>query len=262
MAKKTKLSPTKKFAVVGGVLIVAQIAFLGYFSAGNQPKEFRDVMTDQVNSNPNIAPEERSKVKVHLAIQDFRSKNNRFPNDLSELVPEYFEAIPIDPETAEPFKYTVDDVRYVLGEQEEKTVLANNDPSALKNTSEGRHPVLEISIENDPEEEQFVYDPTGKRDPFQAFDFSPKKPAKGGDTPLEQFGYDELKFAAMLEGFGKPKALVETPEGKGYTVSVGTRIGQYAGEIVEIFPDRLVILETTTEFTGEKKTRTVEMYIR
>ena len=67
----------------------------------------------------------------------------------------------------------------------------------------------------------------------------------------------------MLDGpNGEPKAIVENPDGRGYTVEPGMRIGKMGGKIMRIEENRLIILETVVEFTGEKKTRTVEMYLR
>jgi len=60
----------------------------------------------------------------------------------------------------------------------------------------------------------------------------------------------------------QPTAIVENPKGKGYMVRVGNKIGNLGGVIVRIEPDKLVIVETTAEFTGEAKNREVEMFLR
>lgn len=107
----------------------------------------------------------------------------------------------------------------------------------------------------------FVYDPSGKRDPFEPFDFAPKG-EDSSKTPLERYAIGQLKLTAVLEGFDQPKAIVENSEGRGFTVSKGTKIGPNNGEIVEIQKDKILILETEIDFTGQKKTKTVELRLR
>ena len=81
-------------------------------------------------------------------------------------------------------------------------------------------------------------------------------------TPLERYDLGQLKLTAVLEGFDQPKAIIETSEGKGFTVGVGTKIGRNNGEIAEIQKDRVLILETEVDFTGVKKTKTTELRLR
>ena len=93
------------------------------------------------------------------------------------------------------------------------------------------------------EEEKFVYDPTGKRDPFRKFNFAPKSDMKGR-TELERYALGQLKVTAILAGFEQPYAMVENSAGRGFKISKGTKIGQNNGEVVEIHQDRVVILES------------------
>jgi Tfp pilus assembly protein PilP len=55
---------------------------------------------------------------------------------------------------------------------------------------------------------------------------------------------------------------VESVTGKGFTIRLGTKIGQKNGEVVQILKDKVVIVETETDFTGETKTNTVELLLR
>jgi len=108
----------------------------------------------------------------------------------------------------------------------------------------------------------FVYDPTGKRDPFRPFDFSPPAATDESKTPLERYALGQLKLTAVLDGIAEPAAIVENAAGKGFTVKKGTKIGPNNGEVVEIRKDRLIIVETTTDFTGQTRSATVELVLR
>lgn len=108
----------------------------------------------------------------------------------------------------------------------------------------------------------FVYDSTGKRDPFRPFDFSPKESERDDLTPLERYDIGQLKLTAVLDGFDEPTAVVENAAGRGFTVKRGAKIGPNGGVITEVLKDKLVIVETTTDYTGETKSRTVELFIR
>ena len=108
----------------------------------------------------------------------------------------------------------------------------------------------------------FIYDSTGKRDPFRPFDFSPKESERDDLTPLERYDIGQLKLTAVLDGFEEPTAVVENAAGRGFTVKRGAKIGPNGGVITEVLKDKLVIVETTTDYTGETKSRTVELFIR
>jgi hypothetical protein len=51
---------------------------------------------------------------VAIAIQQFRLRENKPPQALSELVPEFLPAIPIDPYDGQPLKYDLNSNRYVV----------------------------------------------------------------------------------------------------------------------------------------------------
>jgi len=106
------------------------------------------------------------------------------------------------------------------------------------------------------------YDASGKRDPFRPFDFAPKVTADDSRSPLERYEIGQLKLTAVLDGFDEPTAIVENAAGRGFTVKRGAKIGPNGGVIAEILPDRLLIDETITDFTGASKTTRIELTIR
>jgi Tfp pilus assembly protein PilP len=253
--------PFKRFILIALVLILVEVGLYVYLAPGERPASFVAAMNDKVMSDKAIPAERRSLVKLQLALNDFRVKHGQWPQKLEELVPGYFEHLPIDPQTGSVFKYTVDKNAYRLGESKPKAGEAAAAAKSGGDISSAEQDALVASLDQKSEEQSFVYTPQGKRDPFRSHDFSPQYRSSGG-LPLEQFAYDELALTAVLKGVDTPKAIVEDPNGRGYTVSVGSPIGNLGGKVADIQESKIVIIESTVEFTGETRTRTVEMYLR
>ena len=70
------------------------------------------------------------------------------------------------------------------------------------------------------------YDPSGRRDPFapvlQQLGLGSIDPAL---PPLQRVGLTEMNLIAVVWGAYGHTAMVQTPDGNGYTVRRGTRIG-------------------------------------
>jgi Tfp pilus assembly protein PilP len=256
MARKGKLSPFKKFMIVAGVLLVAQGIFLLAFKTP-EPVPIREAISRKVDSVDGVSNTERTRMKIQLAIQDFMMKNAmRLPTKLEELVPTYFDVVPVDPATNERFAYRVDGQRFYVGEAK-SAQGESSEPG-----SKAEEALLIASLDQPDQGANFVYDPSGKRDPFRSFNFAPPTDANAGKSQLETYDLGQLKLTAVLEGFDEPMAFVENAVGKGFPVKKGTKIGTGGGVIVDILKDRLLILETSTDFTGANRQRTVEMKIR
>lgn len=267
MAKrKKKLSITKKIAIIGGVLIAIQGVYLFVFGSKIKPVSMREAIAKAVDDKSDLSIARREQAKIQLALADFQAKNSKLPASLDELVPTYFDTVPLDQDTGQPFKYRIDGARYFLGDEtpvNQLTKIAAAGDGSIQggpNTLEEQQALID-SLSDAAVQTAFVYDPSGKRDPFQPFDFAPK----GEDetkTPLERYNIGQLKLTAVLEGFDEPKAIIENSVGKGFTVGKGTKIGTNNGEIVEIQKDKVLILETEIDFTGQKKTKTIELRLR
>ena len=98
----------------------------------------------------------------------------------------------------------------------------------------------------------FGYDPQGRRDPMEPLVKEvppPAAPERVGREltealePLERFDLAALKLVAIVRGGFGSKALVKAPDGKGYYVTVGTRMGVHGGRVSEIRDQALVIEE-------------------
>jgi len=98
----------------------------------------------------------------------------------------------------------------------------------------------------------FGYDPQGRRDPMEPLLKEAPPPAVPkrverepveAREPLERFDLAALKLVAIVRGGFGIKALVKAPDGKGYYVTVGTRMGMHGGRVSEIRDQALVIEE-------------------
>jgi Tfp pilus assembly protein PilP len=267
MARKKK-SPFVPL-LTAGVVLSGALGGLLYFIKGSDTETFS--MSD-LDEKLSVLKDPRQKeiARVSIAVRAFYAQNQKYPATLEELVPRFLKQVPSDPATRQPFVYEVNGTKFTVGAnvkvaaKTEGGTLSDGAPKApLPAVGQNKELLLLTSL-NTPEVDTFVYDATGKRDPFLPFDFSPQDdlddPSK---TPLEKFTLGQLKLTAVLGGqIGDPTAIVETSTGKGFTVRKNTKIGRDNGVVVEIQPDRVLILETAIDFTGEKRNRTVELKLR
>ena len=101
-----------------------------------------------------------------------------------------------------------------------------------------------------------LYDSRGKRDPFVSFIKVEERRKVGIDTallpPLQRYELGELKFVGVIWTKKGARALVEDAEGKGYTVTVGTRIGRSGGIVSRITGKEIFVREVFVGNRGEK----------
>jgi len=112
-----------------------------------------------------------------------------------------------------------------------------------------------------------LYNPAGKRDPFVPFlKTEPKLVQARGEVdsvpPLQRFELGELKFVGVIWGGKGVLALVEDGEGKGYTVTVGTKIGRGGGIVTRITQEEIFVKENFVDFTGTKIARESSMKLQ
>jgi Tfp pilus assembly protein PilP len=109
----------------------------------------------------------------------------------------------------------------------------------------------------------FIYDRTGKRDPFRSFEWErPDASQSAIRTPLEQFDVNQLDLVGVVWKTGNARALIHDPAGQGYIIGEGARIGKNEGRVIEIGDNRVVVKETYVDYLGQKTTKDVEMRIR
>jgi type IV pilus assembly protein PilP len=100
------------------------------------------------------------------------------------------------------------------------------------------------------------YDPSGRRDPFapvlQQLGLGPIDPTL---PPLQRVGLTEMNLIAVVWGSYGYTAMVQTPDGNGYTVRRGTRIGPNNGVVSAVTEKGIVVQERFTDVYGSKQER-------
>lgn len=250
------------------LIMIALLAFIGYHRYGEPPLTTRggiDAGIEQVKRSTKLEPAQEQLLRVQLAITDFTAANGHPPARLAELVPKYFDEEPRDPATGNPYPYKVENNSPRLGAQ--TTQVAAKTPKNPKEPASG--PIDLAAVEkaggfinpNTMPQEEFVYDKTGKRDPFEPFDLS-ATPSGGPGGALTAYTLGQLRLTAVVVGpTGEKKGIVEDDQGRGYTVSVGAAIGLEGGQVVAIESDRLKIVVTKKDFTGKEIQTISEMKI-
>lgn len=108
-------------------------------------------------------------------------------------------------------------------------------------------------------EQVALYDPRGKRDPFVSFIKVDQNRKAGVDVmalpPLQRYDLGELKFVGVIWTKTGARGLVEDAEGKGYSVTVGTRIGRSGGVVSRITGKEILVREEFVGNRGEKIVR-------
>jgi type IV pilus assembly protein PilP len=109
---------------------------------------------------------------------------------------------------------------------------------------------------------EWAYTSVGKRDPFRSF-LSEIAVQSGGlatrcATPLGRFEVEQLKLVAVVTGLEDPVAMVEAPNGVGYSVRRGACIGKNGGVIAAVRSGELIISEWAIRADGTRdSTQTV-----
>jgi type IV pilus assembly protein PilP len=242
--KKKKSNFLKRFLTVAIALVLVQISSIVFFRAQKDSGSFIETADDAIKHTAGLTDRRATQAKIQLAIVAFKKDTGELPKDLNELRPKYLDPVPVDPETKEPFSFRVDGTRFFVGEN----IKAEATTAPAISTTPGA------------EQTAFIYDAAGKRDPFRPFDISPRE-ENNNRTPLEQFELGQFKVTAVLSG-ESPSASVELSDGKGFIVRKGMKIGLNGGEIIDIQPNKIVILESKVDFTGQKTQNTVELLLR
>jgi type IV pilus assembly protein PilP len=103
---------------------------------------------------------------------------------------------------------------------------------------------------------EYGYNPSGRRDPFAAI---VKDSQHSGEDrslpPLQRIALTELNLIGIIWGGFGYNAMVQVPDGKGYTVRTGTRIGPNSGVVSSITENSIVVQERYTDVYGNKQVR-------
>jgi type IV pilus assembly protein PilP len=109
----------------------------------------------------------------------------------------------------------------------------------------------------------YSYDPQGRRDPFQSMAKLLKLSQSRAELPpLQRLELSDVKLIGIVSDASGYYGLIQTPDGKGYTVRVGTPMGTNNGTIKSIAEQRIVVAEPTIDITGKMTSRDVEILQR
>lgn len=106
----------------------------------------------------------------------------------------------------------------------------------------------------------FQYDPDGRRDPFKSIIMSSEKQISMENLPpLQRIDLAELKLIGIVWGGFGYGAIVQTPDGKGYPIKKGTRVGLNSGVVDRITNKEVLIREKHLDIFNEIKIRDTVM---
>jgi type IV pilus assembly protein PilP len=110
--------------------------------------------------------------------------------------------------------------------------------------------------------ETWSYSSVGKRDPFRSFlsegRGSGTALATRCATPLGRYELEQFRLVAVITGLEDPVAMVQAPNGTGYTVRRGSCIGKNGGSVAAVRTGQVVVAEWATRADGTRdRTQTV-----
>ena len=109
--------------------------------------------------------------------------------------------------------------------------------------------------------QQFVYNPIGKRDPFQSFINIDGPTATDGPPPTgtQKYELDQYKLVGIIFGIERPRALLEDPDEVGHVAEIGTYVGRNWGKITMITSGEVVVTEEYQTIDGELVVTNISM---
>jgi type IV pilus assembly protein PilP len=108
----------------------------------------------------------------------------------------------------------------------------------------------------------YSYIPVGRRDPFAPLIAKAEGRERSSvRPPLERYNITEFKLTGIVWGGFGFNAVMESPEGKGYFVRVGSTIGPNRGTVTKITKDNVVIEERFKNYTGEMESKQTVMQL-
>lgn len=103
---------------------------------------------------------------------------------------------------------------------------------------------------------EWSYSSVGKRDPFRSF--LSELSAQSGNlatrcsTPLGRFEVEQLRLVAVVTGLEDPVAMVQAPNGVGYTLRRGACIGKNGGIVAAVRTGEVIISEWAIRADGSR----------
>jgi type IV pilus assembly protein PilP len=80
--------------------------------------------------------------------------------------------------------------------------------------------------------------------------------------PLQRVEINDMKLLGIIWGGYGYFGLIQTPDGKGYTVKEGTLVGPNNGVIKSVSEQRIIVAEPIIDVNGKKSKREIEIPLR
>ena len=133
----------------------------------------------------------------------------------------------------------------------EKKSAARTAPAAAKPAASAPAPAAPAP------DAEVAYSSVGKRDPFKSF-VGDLRLTTGAvvtrcNTPLGRFELDQLRLVAVITGLADPLAMVEGPNGVGYSVRKGACIGKNGGVVTTVRTGEVVVTEWAMRADGTRE---------
>jgi len=108
---------------------------------------------------------------------------------------------------------------------------------------------------------RYVYDPTGKTDPFKPFiseqESTEEQKQKKPRTYLETLDLSQLELIAIIVGPKGNYAMVRDSKGVGHVIQKGTPIGTNDGTVYAVTEREVIVREEYKDFRGTVQYRDV-----
>lgn len=109
---------------------------------------------------------------------------------------------------------------------------------------------------------EWTYSSVGKRDPFRSYlaevETASQAVASRCKTPVGKFEVDQLRLVAVVTGLDDPVAMVEAPNGIGYSLRRGDCLGRNGGAVSAVRTGEVVVSEWAIKADGSRdRTQTI-----
>jgi type IV pilus assembly protein PilP len=111
---------------------------------------------------------------------------------------------------------------------------------------------------------KYVFDPIGKRDPFENPLRDVQIAVEAEEvplTPLQKFDLGQLRLIGVIIGKGEPTAMVLAPGGQSFILKKGVKVGRNMGTVASVTADGVQIEERYVDFSGEVRTGIQELQL-
>lgn len=154
----------------------------------------------------------------------------------------------------------------VAGQQQPQAQQAQQ-PQQAQKTAPVQDAAIAVAEAKKPEDDTYIYDPKGRRDPFLSIIEAAKKEKeagkkKKGARPVEAFDINEFRLLAVAKDKNSYYAMIQLPDKKYLTIKEGATLGLYGGKVIRIEEESLVVREYIRNYKGEVEPKDTILRLR